>query len=72
MNPNIQNVILEIMKAIFNHHQGTMKVDAHYSSGQGVLIVPTGYPLEPRFVLASVSEQQLHIMSMTGVNINFN
>lgn len=69
MNPTIQKVVYQILEKMFNEFG--RKHDSYYEKGSGVLIVPQDYPCEPRYVIASVTEHQLQVMSLTGVNINF-
>lgn len=69
MSEGVQAVLTKILEKFYNHHNS--KFDAHYSEGQGALIVPYDYPLSPQYVVAKIPEHQIVIMSMTGVNINF-
>jgi hypothetical protein len=41
--------------------QTQRKHDLYYKEGYGALIVPEGYPLEPHYVLATISEVQIRI-----------
>lgn len=69
MNQRIYAVLLEILEKMYNHFN--KKHDVHYREGSGAFFVPYGQPLLPNNILASVSEQQIMMMSMTGVNISF-
>jgi hypothetical protein len=60
-----------ILEQMFTQTQ--RKHDIHYKDGYGALIVPEGYPLEPRFVVARLHEAQIQMMMFSGgkVNIQF-
>lgn len=66
-----EQLFIGILEQMFNQTQ--RKHDLHYKEGSGALIVPEGYPLEPRFVIAGLDEVQIQMMMFSGgrVNIRF-
>lgn len=69
MDSRVHAVLLEILEKMYNHFN--KKHDVHYKEGSGAIFVPYGQPISPTNIIANISEHQIMIMSMTGVNITF-
>lgn len=65
------NEILEGILKQLNQKTGN-KHDVHHEHGKGALFVISGQPLHVNNVVLSIDEMQLHMIKVSGGNININ
>lgn len=54
--------IVEIQKGIYMKNN-SLKTDAHYKEGYGVLFVPMGFPLQPQNIIHKAPIMELEMRS---------